>query len=185
MELSHWHKKNVYSRAVLKSSCWKQPRELCRLMVYSDIDITQQIQMNSLQVHTTLWMACTNMLSDINQTEELHMYAAISIKVKFIVLWIMKVSGSFWKRKWAEWNRRASGPERPLVHRVKALAVQAWWPKIDPQNPCKKPDVVLHICNLKTQVQWDGRWRRENLLEACRPATLEYSVQRQKWEILL
>lgn len=86
MELSHGLRKNVYSRAVLKSSRWKQPRELCRLMVYSDIDITQQIQMDSLQVHTTLWMARANMLSDISQTQELHMYAAIPIKVKFIVL---------------------------------------------------------------------------------------------------
>lgn len=68
MELPHGHRKNVYSRAVLKSSCWKQPSELCRVMVYSDIDITQQIQMNSLQVHTTLWMSSTNMLSDISQT---------------------------------------------------------------------------------------------------------------------
>jgi hypothetical protein len=86
MELFHRLRKNVYSRAVLKSSRWKEPRELCRLIVYSDIDITQPIQMNSLQVHSTLWMARTNMLSDISQTLELHMYAAIPIEVKFIVL---------------------------------------------------------------------------------------------------
>lgn len=38
-----------------------------------------------------------------------------------------------------------------------------------------KPDVVLHICDLK--IQRDGRWRWENLLEACRPASLKYDMQ--------
>lgn len=70
MELSHGHGKDVYSRAILASSCWKHPSVLCSIMAYSDIDITQQMWMNCLQVHTTLWMDRSNMLSEISQTQE-------------------------------------------------------------------------------------------------------------------